>query len=234
MKPYYDDGGGRVIYCCDCRTVLPLLAGKYDICITDPVWPNAHPDLVGSNDPYSLFASTVKSLSNIKRLVVWLGCQSDPRFLRSVPPELPFLRACYARRAVPSYNGRCLVSGDYIYVFGLWPKAKDGAHVIPGEATNVTSIPSLKQRHPAARNEQHAKWVVKWLSEEGEIILDPFMGSGTTLVAAKSLGRRAIGIEIEERYCEIAARRLDQGVLDFPAPEPPPGDAPDLFDEVPA
>ena len=70
-----------------------------------------------------------------------------------------------------------------------------------------------KKRHPTQKPLSLMSQIVRVSSRPGDLILDPFCGSGTTLVAAKNLGRRAIGIEIEEKYCEIAVKRLAQGVL---------------------
>lgn len=76
--------------------------------------------------------------------------------------------------------------------------------------------------HPTPKPTSLLRYLIGKVSRPGDIILDPFMGSGTTLVAAKQLGRRAIGIEIEEKYCQIAVDRLRQAVFQFdePAPEP--------------
>ena len=69
--------------------------------------------------------------------------------------------------------------------------------------------------HPCPKPLKLFTWLIGQVGGVGDTILDPFMGSGTTLRAAKDLGRKAIGIEIEERYCEIAAQRMSQSVMAF-------------------
>lgn len=215
MTPFYDREG-VTIWVGDCRKILPQLEYT-DVLITDPVWPNAHPDLEGAADPYGLLVEALAVMPpRIQRLCIWLGVQSDPRFLLAVPPQWPFLRACYLRRAVPHYNGRCLVSGDLLYAFGAWPRSEQGRRVLPGEAS-ATSRSNQREPHPCARNAEHARWVVRWWSDAGDLVLDPFCGVGTTLLAAKQLGRRAIGIEINEAYAARAVERLSQSVMDLSA-----------------
>lgn len=106
------------------------------------------------------------------------------------------------------------MTGDVAFLFGEPPKSAPGQHVIPGRYIDSDSK-GKQSDHPCPRKLNHVIWLVKWWSEEQDIILDPFMGSGTTLRAAKDLGRKAIGIEIEKRYCEIAAKRMAQEVFDF-------------------
>ena len=68
-------------------------------------------------------------------------------------------------------------------------------------------------KHPTQRLIQHVRWLCKWFG--GASVIDPFMGSGTAALACMGLGLTFTGIEIEERYCEIAAKRLSQEVFPF-------------------
>jgi site-specific DNA-methyltransferase (adenine-specific) len=75
--------------------------------------------------------------------------------------------------------------------------------------------PNQDSEHPTQKPVELLEYIILTYTQPGDLILDFTMGSGTTLRAAKNLGRRAIGIEIEKRYCEIADRRLSQEVMEF-------------------
>ena len=99
---------------------------------------------------------------------------------------------------------------EFVYVIGSGFVGHRGSAVLRSN-TVVTWSGDGQRRHPNEKPEDLLRALIRKCPPG--TVLDPFMGSGTTLVAAKSLGRRSIGIEIEERYCEIAARRCSQEVL---------------------
>jgi site-specific DNA-methyltransferase (adenine-specific) len=213
VKPYYDVDG-ITIYHGDCREILPQLE-PVDSVITDPVWPNAAPDLRGWKDPAGLFGEMLETLSGATRLAVQLGCDSDPRFLAAIPATWRFFRVCWLEYVRPHYKGALLYTGDVAYLYGKPQPSWASARVIPGRMILTANDFSTAKTngHPTPRQLQHVRWLVKWWG--GPTVLDPFAGSGTTLVAAKDHGCRAIGIEIVEAYCEIAAQRLAQTVMEL-------------------
>lgn len=204
----YHEEDGITLYCGDARVIVPMLE-PVDAVITDPVWPNMDDGRFDVADPWALFAE-VAPLLKAKRIVVQLGCHSDPRFLLPIPRTMPFIRACWLEYACPGRRGRILRTSDVAYVFGEIPPAEPGRHLLPGWSLNTDGTPH-RNGHPTPRRLTHVKWLVSWYAK-GDV-LDPFCGSGTTLLAARASCRRAVGIEIEKRYCEIAKRRLAQGVL---------------------
>ncbi len=91
-------------------------------------------------------------------------------------------------------------------------------HPIGADPTNIIYQKKSQEQatiHPALYPIEVPERFINYLSEKGNVILDPFLGSGTTCVAAKNLNRKSIGIEIEPKYCEIAVKRLRQEVFNF-------------------
>jgi len=222
-RKYFEEDG-ITIYHGDFRQILPTLSA--DAIITDPVWPQPSLLLQGAVRPYELFAEMCASIpASVVRMAVHLGCISDPRFLAPVPDRLTFFRVCWLAQVPCSFRGRALNSGDVAYMFGVPPA---GTGIIPGECISnekglyLRSLPKNRSAkhfdlrtselpHPAVRKMAHVRWLVKHFA--GGSVIDPYGGSGTTALACKIQGWPCTMIEIEERYCEIAANRLRQGVL---------------------
>ena len=210
-KPYYQEDG-ITIYHGDCREVLKWVGG--DVVITDPVWPNCPDGLLHGHDrPQELLAEALGELTTAKRLVVVLRSDSDPRFLQAVPSRWPFFRLQILPYVMPGYIGRVLGGDEIAYGFGEPIPSTPGRHLIPGRGPAAQPGGRPDNGHPCSRCVVHFNWLMGWWTVEGDTVIDPFMGSGTTLLAAKNAGLCAVGIELEERYCEIAASRLSQGML---------------------
>ncbi len=204
--PYYEEPG-IVIYCGDCRDILPEL-GEVDCLVTDP------PYGVGKADWDTEFSKQWMELVSAKVVAVAPGVVN----IVNMPVQigsLPF--AWMAIAAITNGMTRgALGFGNYIPLL-IYSDAS-----VFSQAKDLGSFPidSIKPRHPSPKPLRAWRWLVSLVP--GDTILDPFMGSGTTLRAAKDLGRKSIGIELESKYCDIAIRRLQQEVLPFKDPEPTP------------
>lgn len=213
---------GVTLYLGDSREIMPVLAAV-DAIVTDPVWPNVPAgSIAGSDDPWGLWIGALAVMPSHARIVVVMRCDSDPRFLSAIPVEKPFLRSMHLPYVMPGYLGRILGGDETAYWFGTPIARQPGRMVIPGRAPPVQPGGRPPNGHPMSRAQGHFDWLLYWCSDAGETVLDPFMGSGTTGVAAVKLDRRFIGIEIEPKYFDIACRRIQAAL-----------DAPDMFVERP-
>ncbi len=240
MNPYYDHAG-ITIYHGDCREVLPGL-GMADLVLTDPPYSVSvagcsHKGLAGKGTRSLDFfdgdsdwehmtsvvvesvAASLKCATPHSSVYVWCGhrqmggivaaLESDGYktrpfvWVKKCPPPSPprsgysaSVELCvYGYRGGRTWNGGVIGPPSHVV-------ADSYRHGQPG-----------KVDHPTQKPLSLIGGQVEISTNAGDTVLDPFMGSGTTLRAAKDLGRKAIGIEIEEKYCEIAARRLSQEVL---------------------
>lgn len=125
----------------------------------------------------------------------------------------PFWQICWHKPAAVSFNRMGGFNAwEPIFFYGKIPKGKHiGQDYKLQNTLNTTD--KIEKQHPCPKPLPLWQWLVDRFTNENDSILDPFMGSGTTLVAAKKLNRNAVGIEISPEYCKIAEERLKQEVL---------------------
>jgi site-specific DNA-methyltransferase (adenine-specific) len=208
IEPYYSEDG-ITIYHGDCRDILPELE-PVDLVLTDPPYGMSfqsnhrtvkHAKIHGDD---SLPIDEIELCIKMANFASYFFCRWDNLDEMPIPKSLlVWVKNNWSMGDLKHEHGRqweaiCFYNGP--------------------EHSFIKRIPDVLTHKRTGNNLHPTEKPVKLIQDliacnEGRTILDPFMGSGTTLVAAKNLRRKAIGIELEEKYCEIAVKRLAQGVL---------------------
>jgi len=220
MRPYYDHAGIS-IYHGDCRDVLPELS-RADLLLTDPpygigrsvglshpgnwnhggtIQRRSYPDQWDNERPDAGTFDLV--LRAAKHALIWGG-----NFFADILPRSTHWVFWDKLQTMPTFS-------NYEVMWTNVPRRSVKKVTI--EWNGLLGKEQFRD-HPTQKPLSLMIWCLANYSEPGEVVIDPFMGSGTTLRAAKDLSRKAIGIEREEKYCKVAVERLRQESLDFSAP----------------
>lgn len=212
VTPYYDQAG-ITIYQGDCREILPLLHIRdVALVVTDPPyhWSDRHQSssewfqVLDDDDLELVLGQARRLLPADGALYVFM----DVRTGLSVFPSLaPANVLVWDKGRIGEGDAWCRMHEWIAYCPGPAHRLRN-----PSFGDIIRSAPPRPKQHPTEKPVAVLSALIENSSDPGDLVLDPFMGSAPVLLAAQSLGRRAIGIEIEERYCEIAAARLSQGI----------------------
>ena len=214
MKPYYQDDV-VTLYNADCRDVFPTL-DQIDAVITDPPY-NVGKDYEVASDAlpeeeyHALMESIVTDCKQLTTVQVWVAPRYKMPFWSNQFPSahLVVVRrgASGALRAgwADQFETVLITGKPKRTVSDLWENIR-----LKGEGYFFRE---KTYGHPGYTPYRILTKSIALMTDSQETVLDPFSGTGTTLRAAKDLNRKAIGVEINERYCEIAANRMSQAVL---------------------
>jgi site-specific DNA-methyltransferase (adenine-specific) len=217
IEPYYQDNY-CAIYHGDSLEIMPQLE-PVDLVLTDPPY--------GINHPTNYHTRGRGKLAKCRNYAPVFADDRpfDPRPLLSITKAICLWGANYYADKLPISSGWLVWDKlrpddlDQATVELAWTNFVKGARRFRFMWNGMLRADNDPLEHPTQKPVALMKWVLSLKWTPLGTILDPFMGSGTTLVAAKQLNRKAIGIEIEEKYCEIAVRRLSQEVFDFTDPQ---------------
>ena len=218
IEPYYSHAG-ITIWNCDCREILPSLSNVSHI-IADPpynagkIYGEGTNDKVGWPEYCDWLLPIISQLEESSNGLVFLfqsvngmleiSQRKRPRHVCAWEKPMSFSPRMGGSAFIPHWEP-CLIYGK------PWG---EGGRVPDYSLSDVWRFnPSEPNGHPCPKPIPLMKYIINNI--DGDTILDPFCGSGSTLIAAKALGRKGIGIEIEEKWAELAAKRLSQEVFDF-------------------